>query len=447
MKQSACPAEEEAEEEVGKGEQADEGVEAAETESVVCKCEMCGQNTESWERAFLPDKMELLAWSKTNWSVKRQMNVKSGRECFHCALERRSKYWGSLTKPKLMKEFEKDPTKKEEFQVKRDARVRGEVAYGRSAQPAQTMIKDKETHSREQFIQSHFYFLDDYLSIVDAPSTLKTLSEKADYLMRNHKQKIKKDLLGRYGVEETQLPQGAAFTIKRGVAQESTLEGVTVFGDEEDAQGAFQQHIADGDDEEPNFETGPTPATTTAPVGTTGSPLATRGRVGQEHVPSIAMMVGSKSPTSTSGPPSPKRSLAPGGGHAFPPGMLSRTRARQLDLAPASEATVSSGGAGENTAPATATAKPVAVEKKERFHMSKLKTNSPAKLKSFGQQLFTESAEFSFANLWDQAFSAREVKDVTPIGPQREFVKNSSGAKIRFSFIFIIFIAAFQDGG
>ena len=112
--------------------------------------------------------------AQTNISRKTGKPYKHGSERYYCVATRRREY--KMIPQKKLLNLIKDPTAKQEYEVKRRCRVRGDVDYsGKASTSAQ--VVEKEGEFKEQFIEGHFYPIDNYLKICGAPD-LKTLKAK-----------------------------------------------------------------------------------------------------------------------------------------------------------------------------------------------------------------------------------------------------------------------------
>ena len=57
----------------------------------IATCDVCEQDTESWERDLLPEKREKLKWTKVNKSRRTGKIKKAGRQCYHCEVGHKKK--------------------------------------------------------------------------------------------------------------------------------------------------------------------------------------------------------------------------------------------------------------------------------------------------------------------------------------------------------------------
>ena len=178
-------------------EEEEAGEDTGDTEIVYCAT--CGQGSNDFEKDLLPDRQEVIMWHRSNYS-RRLRKIKCGEECYHCWGTRRAEF-DNISQSKLLKKIELHNRDRDSFDNERRARVRGEKRYGKCT-ATKSSIQESYGRKKTQYVESIFYFLDDYLQQVKAPQ-MRTLKEKAEYLLRTHGKKIVKDMQGNLGIEET----------------------------------------------------------------------------------------------------------------------------------------------------------------------------------------------------------------------------------------------------
>ena len=79
---------------------------------------------------------------------------------------------------------------KEEHAAKRRARVRGENTYRTTGTNSQ-VVESKKSVDRA-IVRGFVYYLDDWLDLMRAPKSLKTLAQKVEWAESEHRQTVKK---------------------------------------------------------------------------------------------------------------------------------------------------------------------------------------------------------------------------------------------------------------
>ena len=208
------------------------------------QCKHCNQFTMMYDVDLLPDEV-LLKWLRTNVSKKTSLVTWSGSECHICEKSRvkneRTECPKGGTKvtsaAELLVLCEDSQAKAEEVRDNRKKYALGLAKYKRK-DLSQHKAKAEDEAFGEDFNEGHFYYLRDYMQLLHKDvaarrESLESLCKAA--IQMNIEVEVGKD--GRWGVKESQLPQGAAYKYKAGDRKGIKLVSMISFADSvEDAK-------------------------------------------------------------------------------------------------------------------------------------------------------------------------------------------------------------------
>ena len=206
----------------------------------VAKCEVCKQDTESWERDLLPETREKLKWTKVNKSRRTGKIKKTGRQCYHCEFGHKKSKINSIQE--FLKKMEESEYK-DEFMLRRRARVRGETRYLRLAKAGKITVTEKEENFHDMEDDGYCYYLESYLQQLKAPGHVFAMStqQQIHWLKDNYNTDVHKDPKGEYVVMQSNLPQGAAYKYRKGFRKTLQVADDTHFDDADDAAEAVAE--------------------------------------------------------------------------------------------------------------------------------------------------------------------------------------------------------------
>ena len=141
------------------------------------KCSLCRQHAQDMEKDWQPQKQQKVKWTKGNVSRATGLFVLGGFECYYCFAVRR-KTFSSMSVEDVENTFADEPEKRDQFDLERRLRVRGEQNSA-SKGTVKAEVVEKKTEYARQFVRSHFYTVDAYIKLMRGPSNLMTLKAKA----------------------------------------------------------------------------------------------------------------------------------------------------------------------------------------------------------------------------------------------------------------------------
>ena len=309
-----------------------------------------------------------------------------------------------MSQTDLINLCKKDTAFGEKMTMSRRLRARGEFKYERRATQETTVVERDEMYD-DTYDTGYAYYVDDYLELLKAPSGLRTLKEKAEFIFEQSGQKIFKNRAGEYVVKESNLPQRAAYAYKEGGKQSTALHEVTCFSDNDDAETAFEEFKGDAAAEDAKPSAGRVRSRSRS-----GSKRSAGGSVAR--LASVAQRQGAASPA-----PSLARSCRNSMARERSPSPAVSARGRRTGTSrshsrsPRPRRSAQS-PVGEESASVAQASTPGA-KKKLRVTLVHLKTSNSKKLLSLGEELLEDLLYFNDESFFDGAWNKRDVMQMS----------------------------------
>ena len=176
-------------------------------------CSTCEQSFGSIEKDWLPDKSVEIKWTKFNNGPPqngRRTRKATGHECYYC-LRCRIKNNPGKDQESII-ELRKETTFREVSDQERRQQVRGEARYVRRGGGVETeKVNEKTQDFDSERDRGFFYLLRDYCRLA-APDMLEYSDKDIFAYGQQNNWHLDKDSQGRWGVKESNLPQGAIYS-------------------------------------------------------------------------------------------------------------------------------------------------------------------------------------------------------------------------------------------
>ena len=370
-------------------------------------CDICLQDSEALEKDLLPSRRELIRWRVTNFSKKLGCRARAGKECYPCWYILGKEHKGEDRKHvvKLLHAKTKSAqAKKAKFDQKRREFVRGETPR-LQAKSSKASVEEVQQRVNTRIEEGHFYAVDDYLTLVRAPS-MRPLKEKAEYLRKHHGKVVYTDARGTHGVDEVSLPAGASYKFQRGENDVLERRDKLIFEDDADADAAYEE-AAQGEDDaaDRRRDVSQSRSRSRTPPAQPDSGNSNRVSVKAERCeppplpprpPSCGMSRRAFSPVSQKS--SGRRSASV----SVPP--LPSAGSRDGDVKVERESL------GQASNDDDAPERPA--KKQKKIALTLLKSNDPAKIRGYVDTLMAESGQYTATYFWEGKYKSRDVENM-----------------------------------